>query len=87
MQEITPGYPIIVVPNGVDTTEFAPEKEFQAVDAAHAEYRGTRDLVFTGKMGSLRRGTRLQVLENSGDWAHVRVRNQDGYILSSLLTM
>jgi len=39
------------------------------------------------KMGSLRRGTRLTVLENSGDWAHVRVRNQDGYVLSSLLTM
>ena len=39
------------------------------------------------KMGSLRRGTRLQVLENSGDWTHVRVRGQDGYVLSSLLTM
>lgn len=39
------------------------------------------------KLGSLRRGTRLQVLESSGEWAHVRVRSQDGYVLSSLLTM
>lgn len=39
------------------------------------------------KLASVRRGTRLQVLESSGDWTHVRVRGQDGYILNSLLTM
>jgi hypothetical protein len=39
------------------------------------------------KLGSLRRGTRIQVLDASGEWSHVRVRNQDGYILTSLLTM
>ena len=36
---------------------------------------------------SLRRGTRLQVLDSSGDWTHVRVGNREGYVLSSLLTM
>jgi uncharacterized protein YgiM (DUF1202 family) len=39
------------------------------------------------KLGSLRRGTRLQVLESAGDWTHVRVRGHDGYVLNSLLTM
>ena len=39
------------------------------------------------KLASLRRGTRLQVVEASGEWSHVRVRNQDGYVLTSLLTM
>jgi SH3-like domain-containing protein len=39
------------------------------------------------KVASLRRGTRLQVLESAGDWTHVRVGKSDGYVMSSLLTM
>jgi hypothetical protein len=42
----------------------------------------------SAKIGpSLRRGTRLRVLEASGEWAHVRVGNREGYVMSSLLTM
>jgi hypothetical protein len=39
------------------------------------------------KIESLRRGTRLQVVESAGDWTHVRVGGRDGYVLSNLLTM
>ena len=36
---------------------------------------------------SLRRGTRLQVRESSGEWTHVRVGKRTGYVMSNLLTM
>jgi SH3-like domain-containing protein len=39
------------------------------------------------KVASLRRGTKLQVIENSGDWTHVKIGKSEGYVMSSLLTM
>jgi hypothetical protein len=39
------------------------------------------------RIDSLRRGTRVQVLDSSGDWTHVRIGKHDGYVQSSLLTM
>lgn len=37
------------------------------------------------KIASLRRGTHVQVLDSSGDWAHVRAGKREGYVLKSLL--
>jgi uncharacterized protein YraI len=39
------------------------------------------------KLASLRRGTRLTVVSQSGDWTQVKVGDQQGYVSTSLLTM
>lgn len=38
------------------------------------------------KLASLRRGTKVQVLEDRGDWIRVRAGSQEGFVSSSLLT-
>jgi hypothetical protein len=37
------------------------------------------------KVASLRRGARVEILDSSGDWAHVRAGKQEGYVLKTLL--
>ena len=39
------------------------------------------------KVTSLPRGTKLQVVGQSGDWTQVRAGTQQGYVSTSLLTM
>lgn len=38
------------------------------------------------KLASLQRGTKLQVLDQSGEWTHVRAGTREGYVSSSLLS-
>src|SRR5262249_45555723 len=39
------------------------------------------------RLASLRRGTKLPVVGQSGEWTQVKAGNQQGYVSTSLLTM
>jgi uncharacterized protein YgiM (DUF1202 family) len=78
----------IVAPGGQDDAIVLVQDSQQAkVSVKSAVLRAQPDPK-SKKIASLRRGSRVQVIDtSSGDWVHVRSGKREGYVSKNLLSM
>ena len=60
------------------------QQQMARVNVKSAVLRATPDSKGK-KLASLRRGTHVEILDSTGDWAHVRAGKREGYVLKTLL--